>query len=256
MNQSTLLKILLAGTVLVILISWPAFAQHGGAHGGGGGGMHSGGGGSGRGGFHGGGYGGGYHGGPSGGYSGHGPYAGPRGATGSSGAAHPWSWEGHSSRDISPGWHQFASGNTGSMARSAAASSGPRSTSHPGSGQSGPAAMHHAPIADGQWHSFAGRSTQVARATVLTSGSRVAVVSTGVAWRGNWGVWRGGWGWGWPGWNWGWGWGCCGWGWGWGFGFGFGWGAWAPFWAWPPYWYSPWLGAAAAPTYVLDPHPA
>jgi hypothetical protein len=221
--------------------------------------MHSGGGGHGGGGFHGGGYGGGFHGGSYGGYSGRGSYAGPHGATGSSVAGHPWSWEGRNSRVTSPGWHPFASGNTGNMARSGAATSASRSMSHPGAGQSGTAALHHAPVADGQWHSFAG---PVARATVLTSGSRVAVVSTGVAWHGNWGGWHGGWGWGWgwPGWNWGWGWGCCGWGWGWGVGFGFGWGwgfgwgAWAPFWAWPPYWYSPWLSAAAPPTYVLDPN--
>lgn len=254
MNPSTPLKTLLSGTILLILISLPAFAQHGGGHGGGGGGMHGGGGG-----FHGGGYGGGYRGGPSGGYSGGGSYAGAHGhygATGSSVAGHRWSWEGHSSRDISPGWHQFRSGHTGNMARSGAAGSASWSMSHPGSGQSGTAAIHHAPIADGRWHSFAGRSTEVARATVATSGRHAVLVSTGLAWHGNWGAWRGGWGWGWPGW--GRGWGCCGWGWGWGFGFGFGcgWGAWAPFWTWPPYWYSPWLDAAAPPTYVLDPYSA
>ena len=238
MNQSTSIKTLLSGTVLLILICLPAFAQHGGAHGGGGGGMHSGG--PGGGGFHGGGYGGGYHGGSSGGYSGRGSYAGPRGATGSSVAGHPWSWEGHSSRDISPGWHQFASGNTGNMARTGAPSSASRSMSHPGSGQSGTAAMHHAPIADGHWHSFAGPGTVVARAAVPSSGSRAVWVGLGGLWVC---VWC-----------------CCGWGWVWGVGFGwgwgFGWGAWAPFWAWPPYWYSPWLGAAAPPTYVLDPYPA
>ena len=215
--------------------------------------MHAGGGGlAGGGGFHGGGYGGGYRGGSSSGSSGRGSYAGPRGAygaTGSSVATHPWSWEGHSSRDISPGWHQFASGNPGNTARSGGAASASRSMAHPGSGPYGTAAMHHAPIADGHWHSFTGPSSQVARATVATSASRAAWVSTGFAWRGNWGGWHGGWGWGWPGWNWGWGWGCCGWG------FGFGWGAWAPFWTWPPYWYSPWLDAAPAPTYVLDPNP-
>jgi hypothetical protein len=233
--------------------------------------MHAGGGFAGGGSFHGGGYGGGYHGGSSGGYSGRGSYAGPRGGSGatrSSVAGHPWSWEGHSSRDTSPGWHQFASSNTGNMARSGAATSASRSMSSPASRQSRAAAMDHASIADGHWHSFAGPSSEVARATVPASVSRAGLVSTGVAWHGNnFGVWHGGvgwrWGWGWPGWNWGWGWGCCGWGWGWGVGFGwgwgFGWGAWAPFWAWPPYgyspyWYSPWLDAGAPPSYVLDPY--
>ena len=118
MNKSSLLKTLLSGTVSLILISLPALAQHGGGHAGGGG-MHAGGAGSaGAGSFHGGGYGGGYRGGSSGGYSGRGSYAGPRGAAGSSVASHPWSWEGHSSHDISPGWHQFASGNTGNISRS------------------------------------------------------------------------------------------------------------------------------------------
>ena len=103
MNQSTLRKTLLSGTVSIILISLPALAQHGGGHAGGGGGMHAGGGGgAGGGSFHGGGYGGGYRGGNSGGYSGRGSYAGARGDNGaarSSVASHPWSWEGHSSRD-------------------------------------------------------------------------------------------------------------------------------------------------------------
>src|ERR1035441_7690848 len=64
MRKSTLLKSLLAGiaSLLLVCLPVPAFAQHGGGHGGGGGGSHGGGGG----GYHGGG-GGGYHG---GGYSG------------------------------------------------------------------------------------------------------------------------------------------------------------------------------------------
>ena len=216
--------------------------------------MHAGGGG----GFHGGGYAGGFRGGYSGGYAGRGSY-GPRGDYGagrSSVAGHPWSWEGHSSGDNSPGWHQFASRNTSNVAHSGAATSASRSmsSSSPSSRQAGTGAMHHAPIADGQWHSFAGQSSEVAHATPA-SVSRAGLVSAGVAWRGNFGgAWRAGWGWGWPGWNWGWGWGCC--GWSWGFGFGWGWGAWAPIWAWPPYWYGPWLGATPAPPYVLDPYPA
>lgn len=248
-DKSTLRKsLILSSTVSLILICWPAWAQHGGGHAGAGGGMHAGGGGT----FHGAGYRGGY----SGGYGSRGSYAGPRGdsgATRGSVAGHPWSWEGRTSRDTSPGWHQFAAGNTGSMARSGAATSASRSLSSPGSRHSVTAAMHHAPIADGQWHSFAGPGSEVARATRPTSVSHAGLVSTGLAWRGNnWGVWRGGWGW--PAWNWGWG--CCGWGWGFGFGWGFGWGAWAPFWAWPPYWYSPWVDAASPPPYVLDPYPA
>jgi len=259
MNKSTLLKSLLSGAAALILTSVPAFAQHGGGHAGGGGGVHAGGGGfhGGGGSFHGGGYSGGYHGGYSGGgFSGRGSYAGPRGNSAgpsSSAAAHPWSWEGHSSRDTSPGWHQFSPGSAG---RSGAAASASRSLASPAAGRSVTTAMNRPPMADGQWHSF-----NSPRATVPTAVNRSAFVSTNFAWRGNWGGWRGGWGWrwgwGWPGWNWGWGWGCCGWGFGWGWGWGFGWGgAWGPFWAWPAYWYNPWIYADAPPApYVLDPYP-
>lgn len=128
--------------------------------------------------------------------------------------------------------------------------------------------MNRAPVADGQWHSFASPRAEVAHATVASSVTHATFVSNNLAWHGNyWYGWHGSWGWhagwGWPGWNWGWGWGwgCCGWGFGvgfgWGWGWGFGWGPWAPFWAWPAYWYNPWVYAAdPQPPYVLDPYPA
>jgi hypothetical protein len=277
MNRSTLLNHLLSGITSLLLICAPALAQHGGGHaGGGGGGMHAGGGGfhGTGGGFHGGDYSGGVHGGYSGGgSSGRGSYSGARGdysAQHSSAAGHPWSWEGHSSRDTSPGWHQFPSSNAANMGRSGAAGSASRSMPSQGGNRSVAMAMNHAPIADGQWHSFAGTHAEVAHASGPVAVNRASVGS--ITWHGNsWGVWRGGWGWrgglGWPGWNWGWG--CCGWGWGFGFGFGWGWGwwgpgwaAWSPFWAWPPYYYNPWLdgswlSADDPPTpYVVDPYPA
>ena len=219
--------------------------------------MHSGGGGfHGAGGsFHGGGYGGGYHGGyTGGGYSSRGPYAGARGGYAGShsfATAHPWSWEGHGSRDTSPGWHQFSSGSAG---RSGAATSAPHSAASATAGRSVTGAMSRAPIADGHWHSFAAPGSAVARATAPTSITRTASISNNWGWHGNyWYGWHGGWGW--PGWNWGWG--CCGWGFGIGFGWGWGWGAWGPFWAWPAYWYNPWIYAAGPqPPYVLDPYPA
>ena len=115
---------------------------------------------------------------------------------------------------------------------------------------------NRATVADGQWHNFAAPRTAVARVTESNSFNRAGMVSSNLAWRGNyWGNgfgWRDGWhswGWGWPGWNWGWGWGF---GWDWGFG----WANWTPFWAWPPYLYDPWLYAAEVPApYVLDPYP-
>ncbi|HXJ85796.1 MAG TPA: hypothetical protein VMS18_03200 [Candidatus Binatia bacterium] len=134
--------------------------------------------------------------------------------------------------------------------------------------------MNRAPIADGQWHSFAATRTNVARATESTSFTHAGVASSHTAWHGNyyWGGhgWYGGYHYhgGWPawGWGWGWGWGCCGWGWGVGFGWGWGWWgpgwAWGPFWAWPSYYYNPWvygswLYADDSPApYVLDPYPA
>ena len=295
MKKSTLLNALLFGTTSLIMISVPAYAQHGGGHAGGGGGMHAGGGGGmhaggggfhGGGSFHGGGYGGGYHGGyggyrggyaggyhggySGGGYGGRGSYAGPRGGYGgshgmyagprSSASVHPWSWEGHSSRNTSPGWHQFSSGNTRNMGRSGAAPSASRAATSQITSRS-MMATNRAPIADGQWHSFG--APRSAGSDMATSVNHTAVVSS-TAWHGNhWNGWHGGWGWhghggwGWPGWNWGWG--CCGWGfgfgWGWGWGWGYGWGAWGPFWAWPAYWYNPWI-YADAPPYVLDPYPA
>ena len=284
MKRSTLLHSVVALISLSLLwMSTPALAQHGGGHGGGGGGGHAGGGGGGfhggggsYGGFHGGGYGGGYsggyHGGSAGAYAGRGSSGGMRGAAlgeRSSSAGRPWSWEGHSSHDASPGWHQFASGNSG-MSRGAGGSiagrAGESSMARAGN------APAHAAVADGNWHSFnasnhPARSTAVSDARVA-SVTRSSVVSNGFGGRGNlgWrGGWRGGfgWGWGWPGWNWGWG--CCGWGWGWGFGWGWwgpGWSAWGPFWAWPPYYYTPWLddsglyGDASPAPYVLYPYPA
>jgi len=257
MKKSTLFQALLPGIVSfgLVCFSAPAFAQHGGGHAGGGGGSHSGGGG----GFHGGGGGsyGGFHGGS---YHGGGPAFGGRGLSpGPSGgslgprganAGRPWSWEGHNSRDTSPGWHQFASGGS-SLGREGAVNAGhPGASSMPARSASVPT---HAAIADGRWHSFATPRAEVARATATTSFNRAGAVSGNPAWHGNyWGGWYGGWGWGWPGWNWGWGfgWGCCGWG--------FGWTSWTPFWAWPPYyyWYDPSIYAADVPApYVLDPYP-
>lgn len=264
MKKSTSLQAILSGTISLglVCLSVPAFAQHGGGHsGGGGGGSHAGAGGGFHGGsfggYHGGGYSGGYRGGAPG-FSGRGSSAGPgpgSRAPGGASAGHPWSWEGHNSRDTSPGWHQFASGNArtvgregvgGAVARSGASSMPARSS----------AAPNHAAIADGQWHSFAVPRTEIARASTTTTFNRAGMVSSNLAWRGNsWGGWRGGWGWGWPGWNWGWG--CCGWGWGfgWGWGWGFGWSSWTPFWAWPPYLYDPWLYTDISAPYVLDPYP-
>ena len=290
MKRSTWLHSVLTLISLNLLwMSTPVLAQHGGGHGGGGGGGHAagdgggfhGGGGS-YGGVHGGGYSGGYNGGShgggySGGYSGgsHGGSTGAYSRRGSSGGAalgersssagHPWSWEGHSSRDTSPGWHQFPSGSGSGMGRSAggsmAARSGESTIARAGNQSS------HAAVADGNWHSF-NASNHVASSTIVSNTHVVTVthptfVSSGFGWHGGWG---GGFGWGWPGWNWG-----FGWGWGWGFGFGFGWGwgwggpgwaAWGPFWAWPSYYYSPWLddswlsvNTAPAP-YVLYPYPA
>ena len=277
MKRSTLMYLLALISLNLLWMSTPALAQHGGSHGGGGGGGRAGG----SGGFHGGGgsyggphggayaggYGGGYHGGEgAGAYAGRGSVGGMRGeASGAraSNAGRPWSWEGHSSRDVSPGWHQFASGSS-NTARGAGGATAARS------GQTSVARAglpSHAAVADGNWHSFntsartaepTSRAATVIRSTVFTNnfGGRSNV---GV-WRGGW---RGGWGWGWPGWNWGWG-----WGWNWGLGFGWGWGwwgpgwsAWGPFWAWPPYYYDPWFddswlyGDSPAP-YVLDPYPA
>jgi hypothetical protein len=252
--------------------------------------MHAGGGFNGGGSFHGGGYGGGYRGGyhggfhagyPGGAYGGRGSYAGPRGSYGgmhgaygsprTSAAARPWSWEGHSSRNTSPGWHQFNSVSTGNTARSAV--SPVRSSASSTVGRSSITAMSRAPIADGQWHSFAAPRTQAARATGFTSFSHAGVASSTAVWHGNHGGWHGSWygshyhwGWGSPGWGWGWGWGCCGWAWNIGFGWGWGWwgpgwAAWDPIWAWPPYYYNPWLYSwslyADGPVpYVLDPYPA
>ena len=274
MNRSTLLQALLSGTTSLALVFFcaPAFAQHGGGHSGGGGGTHAGtgggfhGGGGSYGGFHGGSNSGGYHrGAPA--YGGRGSSAGPGvGSVGPRGAnaGRPWSWEGRASRDTSPGWHQFASGNSRTVGREAAGSTMARSgaSSMPARSLGMP---NHAAVADGRWHSFATPRTEIARATETTSFNRAGLVSSNLAWHGNyWGGWHGGWqgGWGWPGWNWGWGfgWGCCGWGvgFGWGWGWGFGWASWTPFWAWPPYyyWYDPSTYAADVPApYVLDPYP-
>jgi hypothetical protein len=269
MNRSTLLKALLSGTtsLALVFLSAPAFAQHGGGHsGGGGGGSRAGGGG---GGFHGGGSYGGHHGGGyTGGYRGGAPAYGGRGSSSGPGvssvgprganAGHPWSWESRGdTRDPSPGWHQFASGNHSAMGREGAASAAarPGASSMPGRSATVP---NHAAVADGQWHSFAAPRTEIARASTTTTFNRAGLVSSNLAWRGNnWGGWRGGRGWGWPGWNWGWGWGwgCCGWGFGGGWGWGFGWSSWTPFWAWPPYWYDPWLYTDISAPYVLDPYP-
>jgi len=122
--------------------------------------------------------------------------------------------------------------------------------------------MNRAPIADGQWHSFAAPRTQVARSTGFTPFSHPGVATSNGVWHGNnWGL-HGGWYGG--HYYWGWGWGCCGWGvgigWGWGW-WGPGWAAWGPFWAWPAYYYNPWvygswLYADGPAPYVLDPYPA
>ena len=274
MKKSTSLQALLSGIVSLglVCLSAPAFAQHGGGHsgGGGGGGSHAGAGGGFHGsggsfgGYHGGsGYGGSYHGG-SPGFSGRGSSAGPgvssRGP--GSASARPWSWEGHSGRDTSPGWHQFASGNSRTVGREGVGNAATRSGASSMPARSS-AAVNHAAIADGQWHSFAAPRTEMARASTTTTFNRAGMVSSNLAWHGNnWGGWHGGWhggwGWGWPGWNWGWGWGCCGWGfgfgWGWG-GWGVGWASWGPFWAWPSYWYAPWIYADVSAPYVLDPYP-
>jgi hypothetical protein len=263
MKKSTLFHALLPGIVSfgLVCFSAPAFAQHGGGHAGGGGGSHSGGGGGfhgggSYGGFHGGSYSGGYHGGgPA--FGGRGSFAGPSGRSlGPRGAntGRPWSWEGHNSRDASPGWHQFASGNRSSGREGAVNAGHPGASSMPARSATVP---NHAAVADGQWHSFAAPRTEIARATVSTPFNRASVASSNLSWHGNWAGWHGGWrgGWGWPGWNWGWGWGCCGWGFGWGWDWGLGWAYWSPFWAWPPYWYNPWLYADVSAPYVLDPYP-
>jgi hypothetical protein len=268
MNRSTLLKALLSGitSLALVFLCAPAFAQHGGGHSGGGGGGSRAGGGGGfhggagsSGGFHGGGYGGGYHGGAPG-FSGRGSSTGPgvsSRAPGGASAGHAWSWEGHSSRDTSAGWHQFPSSNSRTVGREGVGSAATRPSASSIAARS--AAMpNHAAVADGQWHSFAAQRTEIARATETTTFNRAGLVSSNRAWRGNnWGGWRGGWGWGRPGWNWGWGWGwgCCGWGWGLGWGWGFGWSSWTPFWAWPSYWYDPWLYPDVSAPYVLDPYP-
>ena len=293
-HLTSFLSIVSAG---LLLLSTSAYAQHGGGHSGGGGGGHAGGGGGFHGGggpvggYHGGGFGGGYHGGGFGGgyhggfhggagpgaYSGRGSMGGMRGAhpgQGSAQAGHPWSWEGHSSRNTSPGWHQFDSGNRGGMGSTA----GRSAPGHSGESPMARASVPSRGVADGHWHSFGSGTRANSPGAVsnihLTTTSRSTVVSTNTAWHGNywgwhggwgWHGWYGGWGWGWPDWNWGFGWGCCGWGWGWGFGWGWwgaGWSAWAPFWAWPPYYYYPWLdnsstyGDASPAPYVLDPYPA
>jgi len=265
MNRSSLLKALLLGTTFLglVFLSASAFAQHGGGHSGGGGGSHAGGGGGyhggspSSGGYHGG-YSGGYHGGASG-FSGRGSSAGPGVSSrvpGGASAGHPWSWEGHSSRGTSPGWHQFASGNSRTVGREGVGSAATRSSASSMAARSATMPNHSA-VADGQWHSFAAPRTEIARASTTTTFNRAGLVSSNLAWHGNnWGGWRGGWrggwGWGWPGWNWGWGWGCCGWGWG---GWGIGWASWGPFWAWPSYWYNPWIYADVSAAYVLDPYP-
>ena len=272
MKKSTSLQALLSGIVSLglVCLSAPAFAQHGGGHsgGGGGGGSHAGagggfhGGGGSYGGYHGGGYSGGYRGGAPG-FSGRGSSAGPAAssrARGSASVGHPWSWEGRSGRDTSPGWHQFASSNSRTVGREGVGSAATRSGASSMPARS-TAAVNHAAVADGQWHSFAAQRTEMARASTTTTFTRAGTASSNLAWHGNnWGGWRGGWhgGWGWPGWNWGWGWGCCGWGfglgWGWG-GWGVGWASWGPFWAWPSYWYDPWIYADVSAPYVLDPYP-
>jgi len=275
MNKSTVLKSLLSGITSLVLICTPAVAQHGGGHAGGGGGTHAGGGG-----FHGassahtggyssgygGGYHGGFHGGHPGAYGGRGSSAGPHGAFGAgrggygtsrtSAVQRPWSWEGHTSRNISPGWHQFNSAGAGNPAHSPASSA--RSPASATAARPTLTAMNRAPIADGQWHSFAAPRTQVARSTGFTPFSHPGVATSNGVWHGN--------NWGWHGghYYWGWGWGCCGWGvgigWGWGW-WGPGWAAWGPFWAWPAYYYNPWvygswLYADGPAPYVLDPYPA
>ena len=285
MKRSTLLTSVVAFFSLNLLwMSVPAVAQHGGGHGGGGGGHAGGGGGfhgggGSYGGYHGGGggYGGGYHGGAGPVASaGRGPSGGMRGRTPGGGASanagRPWSWEGHSSRNSSPGWHQFASGGSTPRAGTSIAARSGESSMARAAGMAS-----HAPVADGNWHSFNAGGRPAETSTRLTSVTRSAVFTNSFGWRGNyWGGWHGGWGWhgwGWPGWNWGfgWGWGCCGWGWGWNWGLGFGWGwgwwgpgwsAWGPFWAWPPYYYDPWMdnswlyGDSTPAPYVLDPYPA
>jgi len=256
MRKSTFLNALLAGIASVALVCAPttAFAQHGGGGhgggGGGGGGFHGGGGG-----FHGGGgsYGGGYHGGGYyGGYGGRGgSYGGMRGASPSgrnSDEARPWSWEGRGgSRDTSPGWHSFGSGNSAGMAgRSSSGAIAGRSGSGTAAGRSA-SGMAAAPaaIADGQWHSFG--SARSAAGSALTSNARPVQSATfnrgglgfvNSGWRGGFGL-RGGY----PGF----GWGCCGWGLGWGWGFGWGWG---PFWDWPPYWSDSWWDYDYPPAYI------
>ena len=239
-------------------------ADGGGSHGGGS--VHGGAYGAGsRGGYHGG-----FHGGyPGGAYGGRGSFAGPHGSYGAGHggygsarnavSARPWSWEGRTSRNVSPGWHQFNSSSTGNTNRSAASSA--RSPAFQTVSRSGSTAMNRAPIADGQWHSFAGPRTPVARSTTWTSFSH-GVSSSTTAWHGNYWGWHGGWYGG--HYHYGWGWGCCGWGvgfgWGWGW-WGPGWAAWGPFWAWPAYYYNPWLYgswlyADSPAPYVLNPYPA
>lgn len=260
MRKSTLLNALLAGiaSVSLVCVTAPAFAQHGGGgHGGGGGGSHGGGGGfhggggsfggyhggGSYGGYHGGGYSGGYHGGA---YGGRGSYGGMRGDSYSarnSGESRPWSWEGRTSGNTSPGWHSF--GNNGSMAGrsggNAAVAGNRGAAGRLGSDRSGSEGMaaSHATIADGHWHSFGAshaaagsRLASTARPTATASLNHSALGFGPGPWRAGYG-WRGGYwggrGWGYPGWGWGWGWGL---GW-WGPGWGWGW-WWDPFWYWPP----------------------
>ena len=215
---------------------------------------------------------GGYRGGPAS-HAGRSFYGGMRGGAmspqhGFSGSR-PWSWEGHSTRNVAPGWHSFAnSGNSARLGTTSPARGTPATAgrSFLSGRYSGGAVTSHAVAADGQWHSFGGSRAVTASRSVSSMSSvrtgtvyrQAGFVSHNMVWHGGWhgSGWHGwGWhGWDWPGWNWGWG--CCGWGWGIGFGWGWGgWAAWGPFWAWPPYWYNPWLYAYEPPPMVLYPYP-
>ena len=244
MGRFGVLRSLLAFTtfILLALTPIPAFAQHGGGHGGGG--SHDGGGGGGfhggGGGFHGGGgsYGGGrsfggggsYH--QGGGLRG-GPGAGPNGAGSRSEAGRSFRSEGNRASNVRPAindgqWHSF--GNSGSSARlSAGRNSGSLANSS--------LSARNAGSSEGAWRSFG--PSRVASGFV----GRTPGTAPAFGWHGN--GWRGGW----PGFGWG-----RGWGWG-GWGFGFGWPYWGGYWGlgWDPWWYDPfWYAPRPAYSYYPD----
>jgi hypothetical protein len=213
-----------ATVTLLALTPNPAFAQHGGGHGGGGGG----------GGSHGGG-GGGFHGG-GGGFHGGGSYGGGRSFGGGGSYQQGGGFRGR------PG-----AGPNGAGSRYGG---GSRSNGGPGTGRgfgiNGTRASNfHPAINDGQWHSFGNSGSRLGgTSTRVSTGfiGRGSVATTGFGWRGN--GWRGGWGggWGWGGWGFGFGWPY--WGGGWGLG-------WDPWW-YDPFWYAPWPAYSYYPDYSWD----